>query len=187
MSHNLFLNASFHQALFQIDRTEAELIQSKGCDHCAGPLHQAHYPRIGFGIKREHAHFYHLRLSFCCGTCRRRTTPVSVRFAGQRRFISSVFLLLCALRLYPSDARCDAIIRRYGVHVSVSTWKRWRAWWQQLPATSSWSFAKIRFGIFSLASPLPRSLLTVFTGETLKKRLVQLLQFLSPLSCRARG
>ncbi len=187
MSHNPLFNASFHQALFQIDHAEADRVQSRGCDHCAGPLHQAHYPRIGFGVKTEYAHFYQLRLSFCCGTCRRRTTPKSVRFAGQRRFISSVFLLLSALRLSPSEARCETIARRYGVQISVSTWKRWRSWWQQLPATSCWSFAKTRVGILPLRRPLPKSLLAVFSGETLMIRLVHLLRFLSPLSCRASG
>ena len=48
-----------------------------------GPLHQAHYerkPRDAPLIWMEEKS----RFSFCCGHCRRRCTPASVRFLGRR-------------------------------------------------------------------------------------------------------
>lgn len=183
MSHNFLLKASFHQSLLEIDQEEANRVQAEGCDHCSGALHRSNYPRIGFGIATELAHFYDSRLSFCCCNCRRRKTPASVRFCNRRRFISSIFLLLCALRLSPSDASCERLARRFGVHISVSTWQRWQAWWQRLPTSPLWQPVKVRLGLFELRTPLPKSLLRLFSETSLASRLRRLLCFLSSLRC----
>ncbi len=182
MSHNFLHNASFHETLFSIDLAEAKRACFHGCPHCGGPLHQANYPRLGFGVKTEHSHFYTTRFSFCCRTCRRRLTPPSVRFFAQRRFISSVFVLVTALRLSTSEAHCNALARRFGIHLSLSTWKRWRAWWRQLPMSRFWAYAKTRLPAFTPQTPLARSMLTQFPGTGLSQRLLLFLRFLSPLS-----
>lgn len=124
MSHNCLVNCNinFHTHLLTIDSELAQAVQEQGCRHCSGSLHQAHYPRIAFGITSEIAPLYSFRFSFCCADCRRRTTPTSVRFFGRRRYVTTLFILLCASRsLTPDDACCARLARRFGCHLSVST------------------------------------------------------------------
>jgi len=182
MSHNFLLNASFHEALLAIDLEEVNRTRDKACPHCGGTLHQAHYPRKGFGIKAEYAHFYDQRFSLCCATCRCRVTPPSIRFLFQRRFVSSVFVLISALRQSASARHCDVLARRFGIHVSLSTWRRWRAWWRQLPLSRFWQQVKSRLPSFIPQTPLARGLLSQFSGDYLSQRLVLFLRFLSALS-----
>jgi hypothetical protein len=187
MLHNFLLNTSFHNNLLEIDHETAQLVRCKGCPHCGGILHHANYPRIGFGIPRSVALFYEVRFSFCCALCRRRTTPPSIRFFGQRRFVSAVFVLLCALRLSPSEPRSEKLARRFGLNLSLSTWKRWRAWWRlQFLQTQFWIEAKSYFSRTIIVVPLPKALLRHFpTQHSLQKRLTLLLKFLLPLNSQA--
>jgi hypothetical protein len=186
MSHNFLFNASFHEALLAFDLSEANRPRNQGCPYCAGALHQAHFPRKAFGVTAKLRHLYAKRFSFCCAACRRRTTPSSVRFRAKIRFISSVFVLISAIRKGASEARCDALARRFGVRLSTSTWQRWRSWWRDLPNTVFWRQAKPRFSTLITPSPdkpgLARGLLKQFTGPDLSQRLHLLLRFLSPLS-----
>jgi len=186
MSHNFLFNASFHEALLAFDLSEANRTRNLGCPYCAGALHQAHFPRKAFGVPAKLRHLYAKRFSLCCAVCRRRTTPSSVRFAAKIRFISSVFVLISALRMAASEARCDALARRFGVRLSISTWQRWRSWWRGLPNTVFWRHAKSRFSTLitppSDKSGLARALLKQFTSPDLSQRLHLLLCFLLPLS-----
>ena len=160
MSHKFLLSTSFHKQLLALDLDIARDTQEKGCGYCAGKLHQAHYPRIGFGVGAKIALFYTLRFSFCCADCRRRTTAPSIRFFGSRRYVSSIFLFLCTLRLSPSERNCERLFRRFNLNVSLSTWKRWLAWWQQtFPQTQFWSIAKSRFSSPINVKALPCAIL----------------------------
>ena len=186
MSHNFLLNINFHQTLVEIDHHTASEYQQKGCKYCGGKLNQAHYPRIGFGVSSRIAPLYAKRLSWCCAVCRRRTTPPSIRFLGQRRYISTIFILLGALRLSPCDERCEQLVRRFGLNVSVSTWKRWLTWWRhRFPQTEFWAVAKAHFPHMISAPLFPRALLQQFSGTHLSQRLILLLHFLSPLTIGA--
>lgn len=186
MSHNFLLNINFHQTLLELDHHTASEFQQKGCPYCGGQLHQAPYPRIGFGVSSSIAPLYAKRLSLCCAGCRRRTTPPSIRFLGQRRYISAIFILLCALRLSPCENRCAQLVRRFGLHISLSTWKRWRTWWRvRFPQSQFWIVEKARLPLSMNTSPLPRALLRAFSETTLRQRLILLLRFLSPLTIGA--
>lgn len=124
MSHNCLVNSNlnFHTHLLTIDIESAKKVKEQGCRHCNGRLHQANYPRIGFGTTAQIVPIYASRFSFCCADCRRRTTPISVRFFGRRRYVATLFILLCASRtLTPDDACCARLARRFGCHLSVST------------------------------------------------------------------
>ncbi len=124
MSHKCLANnnLNFNIHLYELDVETANAVKQAGCPHCHGTLHQSHYPRIGFGIAPELAPLYEQRFSFCCADCRRRTTPPSVRFFGRRRFVASLFILLCASRhLKPNEQSCLRLARRFACHLSVST------------------------------------------------------------------
>ena len=179
MFHNLLLNASFHHRLRQLDQEKMASVRAQGCRFCSGQLHQANFPRVGFGIPGSMRHFYQVRFSLCCSQCRRRTTPPSVRFLGARRFAALVMVLMCAQRSGAKEKRLDRIRCRVGLSISLTTWKRWRKWWKEaFPVTSLWRQVK---GLF-----VSQDELSTFPGDLLKllkaPRLLNFLRLISPLS-----
>ncbi len=179
MSHNLLLNANFHEHLLELDREAMLKAIEQGCPHCEGPLHQAPFPRIGFGIPVSMRMYYQQRYSLCCGHCRRRTTPPSVRFLGSRRYVAFALILVCSQTVAPSKRRLDRLLVRFGLRLSLATWKRWRAWWsEQFPLTACWCELRGFFNLNLEPRTLPGSLLRAFCDEGL----VRLLRSISPLS-----
>ncbi|MFL9910491.1 hypothetical protein [Paraburkholderia sp. RL17-337-BIB-A] len=49
----------------------------------------------GLGIPREAQPDCDFRHSVCCAGCRRRTTPVSVRFLGRRVYAAAIMVTVC--------------------------------------------------------------------------------------------
>ena len=72
-------NRKLWDFLLRVDELEAERVREAGCGGCGGVLHSAGYvlkPRgvpYLLGSQRSDLAFRH---SFCCGACRRRTTPI---------------------------------------------------------------------------------------------------------------
>ncbi|WP_273178976.1 hypothetical protein [Ferrovum myxofaciens] len=96
MCQTILQNPSFFKFLLRIDQDHAATIRLRGCIHCGGPLHQTHYerkPRDAPSSWIEEK----IRFSFCCGHCRRRCTPASVRFLGRRVYWGATVLLVTAL------------------------------------------------------------------------------------------
>jgi hypothetical protein len=126
---------------------------------------------------------YRERLSFCCDTCRKRTTPASVRFFGRRWYPAPVFMLICLLSLGINERRLAQMKRHYDVTVSESTWKRWRRWWREaFVMTDFWREEKgLAVSKLDETISFPRALLKLFSG-TFDERLGLLLRFLSPLT-----
>src|SRR3990167_6787935 len=96
MSYKFLLNSTFHLLLIAIDRELAEEARQKGCE-CGGDLHRSNYPRSPFGLPAEFRNSYEERFSFCCNTCRRRTTPPCVRYFGRRWSPAPLLLLISGL------------------------------------------------------------------------------------------
>ena len=122
------------------------------------------------------------RLSFCCAArdCRKRTTPVSVRFLGRRVYVGAVVVLASALRHGVTARRAARLRETFGV--PVKTLARWRAWWREVfVETTFWRSARASFAEPVAASALPASLLERFAGDG-KQRLVNVLRFLAPLT-----
>lgn len=162
--------------LFRIDSELAETARKQGCS-CGGPLHAGHYrrkPRALVDLDDEHS----LRLSWCCGHCRRRTTPPSVRFLGRRVYSFPVVVLVTALSVGASRSRIAVLRDELGI--DRRTLERWRKWWrEEFPETRFWRAAGARF-MPPIAGPHPRSLLDRFVSGL--DGLIQLLRFLNPLS-----
>jgi hypothetical protein len=122
------------------------------------------------------------RMSFCCAqdACRRRLTPPSVRFAGRKRFLGTVVLLVSAARHGARAAHARALERAYGI--SRSTLARWQRWWREnVPTTGYWLIAKTRFaspiGTVCMATELARR----FNATATVDHLVAALRFLAPV------
>lgn len=182
MSHKFLFNASFHLLLNTMDHELAEEVRNKGCS-CGGKLHQADYPRSPFGLPAQFRSDYGERISFCCDTCRKRTTPSSVRFFGRRWFPAPLFILISVLMLGINERRLAQIKRHFGIVISESTWKRWRRWWRaSFMSTKFWQMAKgLVATTLETNLPFPRSLLSLFSGA-FEEKMVFLLRYLSPLT-----
>jgi len=175
-------DASFYRGLLKFDEDLAEQAQQKGCE-CGGKLHSARYPRKPRGIPEELQDDYSKRRSFCCAQegCRKRTTPASFRFLSRRVYVGAVVVLVTALRHGATVARVAQL--RAIVGVSRRTMERWRQWWlEEFARSSFWIWARGQ-----LASPvdeqtLPLSLLESFRKPQAEERTVDLLRFILPVT-----
>lgn len=187
MSQNFLLNASFHLLLNTIDQELADQARQQGCLFCGGKLHLADYPRRPFGLAPAFRDSYESRLSFCCGTCRKRTTPPSVRFFGRRWFPAPLLVFISALMHGVNQRRSEQLKRYFGITVSESTLRRWHRWWRDsFITTSFWQQAKGSFPPSDqmICGPFPRVLLNEFKGMASEK-IILLLRFLSSLTAGA--
>lgn len=180
MSHNFLRDTSFHSLLSSIDKEIADNAKQEGCILCGGPLYLADYPRSPFGVPAPFREYYDERHSYCCGNCRKRNTPPSVRFFGRRWFPAPFLILISLLQSGVNEWRIEQVKRYFGITVSESTWKRWRKWWREIfSKTLFWQQAK--GCCFPSSGTFPKVLLRLFTGE-LEQRLINLLRFLSPIT-----
>lgn len=179
MSHKLCIDANFHLQLFKLDQTILAETSEAGCPYCSGPLYQAHYPRTPFGVPVDMRQFYEQRFSLCCGQCRRRTTPQSVRFLGPRRFVAFVMVLLSSQQARPTEKRLERLFRRFKIQCSLTTWKRWRKWWKEtFPVSSLWREMRGLFVQHDAISFYPKDVLKQFSDN----RLLRFLRLIAPLS-----
>jgi len=175
-------DASFYRSLLRFDDDLAEQARQSGCG-CGGKLHSARYPRKPRGVPEELQEDYSRRRSFCCAEegCRKRTTPASLRFLSRRVYVGAVVVLITALRHGATAGRVAQL--RAIVGVSRRTVERWRQWWlQEFARSSFW-----RWGCGQLARPvdrhrLPLSLLESFQKPQPGERTVDLLRFILPLT-----
>lgn len=162
--------------LFRIDSELAETARTCGCT-CGGSLHVADYPRkprSPLDLTHEHQR----RHSFCCGRCRKRTTPPSVRFLGRRVFLFPLVVVATALAEGRRGRHLAALLDELGV--DRRTLERWRGWWRDtFPATRFWKTGRASFTP-PVDPPLPHRLIDRFAQGV--AGLTNLLRFLSPLS-----
>ena len=163
--------------LEKIDTDTAEATREKGCPQCEGKLHRADYKRKPRGGPK-----WDLRDSFCCERegCRRRRTPVSVRFLGRRVYVGFVVVLVSAMAHGLKPERVRQIQEKLGI--DRRTLERWRQWWLGTFVRSGfWKGAKGRFMPPVAEASLPWTLCERFTMERLEG-LCRLLGFLAPIT-----
>jgi hypothetical protein len=177
-------NQKVRELLTKIDTDFAEEAHTKGCLHvnCGGKLHRADYerkPRGGPGWDK--------RDSFCCDQegCRRRETPMSVRFLGRRIYAGFVVVLVSAMVHGLKPERVQRI--REVLEIDRRTLERWREWWDtKFVESSFWKSARARFMPLLCEKTLPWSLGLRFEIER-PERLLEMLKFLAPLTRPAAG
>ncbi len=179
MCHALLQNPNFFHILLQLDIELAAETRTAKCPHCGGTLHRANYPRKPRCCPDEALTDFESRFSFCCNQCRKRTTPVSVRFLGRRVYLGWAVVLMSAGRTQSPPAMAQL---SKTLHVPARTLQRWRQWWvEQFPLTLLWQARCARFMPPIDLVKLPASLIECFQGladESLKRLLI----FLSPLT-----
>lgn len=188
MSHELLGDSRIFALLLQIDREFTAEVRAGRCPECGGRLDTADYPRKPRGGPPAELRAEYLkRFSLCCAVdgCRTRTTPISVRFLGQRVYLGAVVVLVSAMFQGVTEKRVAELRERVHPTLSPQTLLRWRAWWRQtLPALPFWRTVRARFDRPLDRAELPASLLARF-GKDERDRLVATLKFLSPLTTRS--
>jgi hypothetical protein len=178
----LLADGRLYELLQRCDDDLAAEQRAAGCPICGAALHSARYPRKPRGFVGRLNPEYDRRLSFCCARrdCRKRATPVSLRFLGRKVYLGAVVALISALRCGPTPARMRALEDLIGV--SRRTVTRWRRWWcEGLVDTPLWRAASGRLMPPVQRAELPASLLERFTGGALE-RLLALLRFIAPIT-----
>ena len=138
-----YLSLLDHVTLFRglaaIDRELADAARSGKCPHCRNALHDGSYTRKprgapkGVDVPPECC----VRLSLCCGTCRRRTLPPSVLYLGRRFYWGSVVLLVTAAAQGLERCTINDLTRRFGV--ARRTIKRWVEFFRLVfPNSAAW-------------------------------------------------
>ena len=181
----LLQDARFYQFELEADRQLLAEARAGGCGSCGSALHSSPFrrkPRGGLaGLHEEHAK----RFSLCCGRhgCRQRCTPPSLRFLGRKVYLGAVVVVVSAMRHGATAERMRKLRELFGV--SRRTVERWRKWWCEAFAESSfWRIASAAFMPPAEVKRLPGSLLERFEGGA-EARLLSLLRFLGPISSGA--
>ena len=183
MCHVLLQDPRFFALLLTIDRDQASQTRAAGCS-CEGRLHCANYPRKPRGCLGEFRTSFDHRFSFCCATCRKRTTAVSVRFLGRRVYLALV-VVLSSSRQAGSNSAALAL---GSLAIPLRTLERWRAWWHEaFKHTALWRGASGGFMPSLDLERLPDALLERFVGADASQRMSTMLRFLTPLTARVRG
>ena len=170
---------AFFAFLFHIDQDHAATVRLRGCS-CGGPLHQGNYTRKPRGGPRVWL-VDTLRLSFCCGHCRLRNTPASVRFLGRRVYWGAIVVLATALLSGLSLRRGQRVSQQLGA--PVLTILRWRQWWLTKFTTSAvWLDLRGRFLPPVATSDLPCELLRRVVADEPRGAVAMIMRWLAPLS-----
>ena len=203
MWHEWLALANFLRQLEQIDLDLAEAVRRQGCPGCQGPLHTANFERKVRGLGKGQEWFAR-RFALCCGRCRRRVLPPSVRFLGRRVYAGIAILVSATVAVTVSLAQAARTVA-----APTRTVKRWVGFFQVVLITTPFWLAVRGQLTPKLDTPrLPASLVEQFLGDgraepAVKspkpecttdgdeaasaaaddtRRMVALLRFLSPLS-----
>ncbi len=168
----------------RIDADLAEKARAAGCPACGGRLDVANYPRKPRGVDGLDGE-YDVRTSFCCAVdgCRRRRTPMSVRFLGRKVYLGVVVVLASALARGPTKTSVTRLSALLGI--TRRTLARWCRWWSTTFATSRfWESVRGRFVPAVEVAMLPASVLSRMTATRDEPMIVALLNVLAPISTR---
>lgn len=164
--------------LAKVDEDLAEEVRAGGCKHCGGKLHCGNFPR-----KVRDVPDWDERISFDCSRCRRRTTPVSVRFFGRHVYAGIIVVLLAAMLHGLNKSRVETLRQELGI--AERTLKRWREWWLgEFVQSPFWKVARARFMPLLGETDMPLSLVERFEA-TGCEGLVKLMRFLAPITIGA--
>jgi len=161
--------------LEKVDFELAEEVRGGGCKYCEAKLHCGDFPRKPRGVACGE-----WRYSFDCSQCRRRTTPVSVRFLGRRVYPGVVVVLVAAMMHGLNGRRVELLREELGI--DIRTLKRWREWWlETFVGGCFWKQARARFMPLLREAEMPLSLVERFSA-TCCEGLVKLMRFLAPIT-----
>ena len=143
MCHSLFTDSRLFTFIQKIDDAAAAACVGGSCAHCGGRLDRAFYARKPRGLPPDIGDGFCIRPSFCCRQedCRRRHTPVMLRFLDRRVYASAIVVLVAAMCQGVTPVRLSSLRRLLGV--APKTMRRWLRWWREFfPQTPAWLEAR---------------------------------------------
>ncbi|MDQ3232367.1 MAG: hypothetical protein M3Q07_11145 [Pseudobdellovibrionaceae bacterium] len=147
-------HSSFFQILQSFDEDMSNAMKALGCKHCGGKLDIGHYQRKPRGLEwADLTDVSNTRYSLCCReeSCRRRSTPLSLRFAG-RKVYCSVFIVLFTLMQERGDQHAQLHLhKKFGL--SLATARGWVQLFKSRMPSSSWAKDLQSRGIFRTHEP----------------------------------
>ena len=157
MLHDSRLKEEFFAWMTDLDIRLAREVAAGRCPLCGGPLHQGNYERKPRGgLLAGAGEAFRTRYSLCCGWCRKRALPPSLRFLGRRVYLEAVVLLATVV----AQAASTLKEARAVTAVPGRTLRRWGAWWRStFPATRTWTERPRFMPPPPDAADLPRSLI----------------------------
>ena len=185
MCQAVLQDPAFFGFLLCIDQDHAATIRALGCAYCGGPLHSGSFarkPRGGPGGAMVDTR----RISFCCGHCRCRRMPASVRFLGRRVYWGAVVLLATALCAGLNLRRGRQLTAQLGV--PALTLQRWRQWWLDgFTRTAVWQELRGKLLPPLAATDLPAGFLHRVVAVDTPTAMAIILRWLAPLSTLTEG
>lgn len=186
LCHRRLLDSRLYVLLLKFDEDLAAEAKRGRCPRCGGRLDEGRFPRKPRGLPGvKLPDGYDERFSYSCATrsCRKRRTPPSARFLGRRVYLGAVVVLATAMQQGTTRSRASQLRELLGV--SAQTLARWRTWWAEAFADSTfWKAMRAAFLPPVAEAAAPYSLLERFAGDAVEQ-LAALLRFLSPLSTSA--
>jgi hypothetical protein len=149
MLRELLQRPKLFSLLYRIDKDLAAQYRVKGCSYCAGPLHQANYPRKPRGGPNDLPEKYMIRNSLCCGRdgCRRRTLPPSCLFMDRRVYWGVVILVVMTLRQKRLHGASTKRLMKMFM-INRKTLFRWIQFFREVfPHTDRWQSLRGRISI----------------------------------------
>lgn len=166
------IDTCFFETLLEADRELAGRARAAGCPYCGGRLDVSNYGRKPRGLAIEWEGYCCKRLSFCCRLCRRRVTPVSVRFLGRKVYWALVLI--------------SEKFRSF-LNISKKTLRRWKVFWGTIFSLKH-VFMKIVRGLLPSIEKAccPEFVVSHYEDLThnYEKAVFKSLQFFSPLSTK---
>jgi hypothetical protein len=143
MLHDSPLKEEFFAWMTDLDLRVAREVAAARCPLCGGPLHQGNYERKPRGgLLAGAGEAFRTRYSLCCGWCRKRALPPSLRFLGRRVYLGAVVVLATVVAQVASTLKGARAVTA----VPGRTLRRWGAWWlSTFPATRTWTELRPRF------------------------------------------
>jgi len=178
--HGLLGNVEFHEWLSRTDVDLAEQLRRRGCQRegCGGRLHTANFPRKVRGLAVDGSSAFASRLGLCCGWCRRRVLPPTVRFFGRSSY-AFVAALVAAATTFASGIAPGARL----VGAAWVTIARWMRFLQcDLARRGEWQAARGRLPAVVPLEQLPLSLVEVFGSVDSVDAWLSTLRWLSPIT-----
>ncbi len=167
MCTKLYQDSRLFQFIQKIDQDAVASCIGSRCQYCGDKLDRGFYHRKPRGVPELLEKEFSVRPSFCCrgDGCRRRLTPVQLKFLGRKVYVSVVVLLVAAMTQGLSPKRLCTISRE--TKVPPRTVKCWLAFWQLIFTKSpTWLYQRGMFQPPIDEDQLPLSLLQKFTENS---------------------
>ena len=173
-------NVEFHECLLRTDVELAERVRRGGCQRgdCGGRLHRADFPRKVRGLAVGESSSFATRFGLCCGWCRQRVLPPTVRFFGRSSYAFVATLVAVATALTSGTAPGARL-----VGAAWATLARWIRFLQcDLVCRGEWQAARGRLPALLRLEELPLSLVEVFGCVESDDAWHSALRWLSPIT-----